>query len=120
MHPIGELRDQTPSEAPRTRVRGARGRWGIPVTVGALVWGGAMLVNFAWPRLATNPTPGLGLNFHWGWLNHRPALWTVLVVILLVGAAYYLLVQRTKPAHAQAPDDELVGAEVAASAASPL
>jgi hypothetical protein len=69
-----------------------------------------MLINFAWPRAATNPTPkqtGLGLNFHSGWLNNRPVLWTVLVVILLVGAVYYGLVQHKRPAHRMAPEGEL-------------
>jgi len=94
---------------PRTKAPFSLGRWGIPVSLLALAWGGGMLVNFAWPRVATNPTPiqtGLGLNFHWNWLNHRPVLWTVLVVILLVGGAYYALVQRSSPAHLQAPEGE--------------
>ncbi len=65
-----------------------------------------MLVNFAWPRAATNPTPnqtGLGLNFHWSWLNSRPVLWTVLVVIVL--RRHGLLPARAarKPAYLQAP-----------------
>jgi hypothetical protein len=34
----------------------------------------------------------------------------VLVVILIVGGIYYGLVQRTKPAHMQAPEGELPGA----------
>jgi hypothetical protein len=33
--------------------------------------------------------------------------WTVVVVIALVGAAYFFAVQRRKPAHLQAPGDEL-------------
>jgi len=46
------------------------------------------------------------LNFGWHWLNGQPVLWTTLIVIVLVGALYYVLVQRTKPAHLQAPEDE--------------
>jgi hypothetical protein len=75
------------------------------VSILGLVWGGAMLVNFAWPRGESNPTPketGLALNFHSGWLNGPPVLWTVLVVIALVGAIYFVLVQRKKPAHLRA------------------
>ena len=49
----------------------------------------------------------LGLNFHWNWLNNRPVLWTVLVVILLVGGTYYALVQHRRPAHRTAPEGEL-------------
>ena len=58
-------------------------------------------------RIATNPTPnetGKLLDFHWNWLNDRPILWTVAIVITLVGAVYFILVQRTKPAHLQAPE----------------
>ena len=101
----------------RARLRGwpkasapfALGRFGLPVNIIALAWGGGMLVNFAWPRSATNPTPvqtGLGLDFHWNWLNHRPVLWTVVVVISLVGGAYFFLVQRRSPTHLQAPEGE--------------
>src|SRR4249919_74791 len=33
------------------------GRWGLLVNIVALIYGGAMLVNFAWPRAASNPKP---------------------------------------------------------------
>ena len=100
----------------RARLRGwprkpapfSLGRWGLPLTLLGIAWGGGMLVNFAWPRAASNPTPeqtGLALNFHWHWLNNRPVLWTVLVVVLIIGTAYWALVQRTKPAHTQAPEE---------------
>ena len=48
---------------PKAKAPFSLGRWGIPVNVLALAWGGGMLINFAWPRVATNPTPaqtGLG------------------------------------------------------------
>ena len=95
---------------PRTPAPFSLGKWGIPVTALGLLWGGGMLLNIAWPRVATNPTPnetGKLLNFHWHWLNDRPIFWTVVIVITLVGAAYYVLVQRTKPAHLQAPEGEV-------------
>jgi amino acid transporter len=81
------------------------GKWGIPVSIFGLVWGGSMLINFAWPRAASNPTPaqtGNLLDFHWAWLNHRPVLWTVAIVIAGVGTAYFGLVQRNK--HVAAPE----------------
>ena len=93
----------------------------MPLNVLALAWGGGMLVNFAWPRAASNPTPlqtGLALNFHWHWLNNRPVFWTVLVVVALVGAAYFALVQRTKPSHLQAPEGEVFATEAPESPAA--
>ena len=96
---------------PRAKAPFALGRWGIPVSVLGLVWGGGMLVNFAWPRAATNPTPNqtdLLLDFGWDWLNDQPVLWTVALTITAVGAVYFALVQRKKPAHLQAPEGELV------------
>ncbi len=101
---------------PKAKAPFSLGTWGLPVNLVALAWGGGMLVNFAWPRAATNPTPkqtALGLNFHWGWLNGRPVLWTAVVVIVLVGGVYYGLVQRTKPAHLEAPEGEAVEVEPA-------
>jgi cbb3-type cytochrome oxidase subunit 3 len=38
------------------------------------------------------------------WLNDQPILWTVAIFIMLVGAVYFILVQRTKRAHLQAPE----------------
>jgi hypothetical protein len=87
------------------------GRWGMLVNVVALLYGGAMLVNFAWPRAASNPKPeqtaGL-LSFGLSFLNKIPILWTVAVVIALIGAIYYLAVGRTKafaPVTAPSGDD---------------
>jgi amino acid transporter len=96
---------------PRARAPFSLGRWAMPVNVLALVYGGGMFLNMMWPRAATNPRPkeiaGLPLNFHWHWLNSQPVLWTVLVVIAAVGAVYFVLVQRRKPAHLQAPEGEV-------------
>ncbi|MDX6402511.1 MAG: hypothetical protein QOF27_3117 [Gaiellaceae bacterium] len=94
---------------PRAAAPFSLGKWGIPITIVGLLWGGGMLVNIAWPRVATNPTPnetGKLLNFHWNWLNDRPIFWTVVIFIALVGAVYFVLVQRNKPAHLQAPEGE--------------
>jgi urea carboxylase system permease len=98
---------------PKARAPFRLGRWGIVVNILALLYGGAMLVNFAWPRVASNPEPrqtGGLLSLGLGFLNRIPILWTVAVVIALVGAVYYLLVGRTKafaPVTAPSPDDEL-------------
>jgi len=57
----------------------------------AIAWGGAMLINFAWHRVATNPkaseTGGL-LSFP-GFLNDIPILWLVLGFVLILGGLYY-------------------------------
>jgi amino acid transporter len=87
------------------------GRWGILVNVVALLYGGAMLINFAWPRAASNPEPsqtnGL-LSFGIGFVNKIPILWTVVVVIVAIGVIYYGAVGRSKefaPVIAPAADD---------------
>jgi len=111
----------------RARVRGwpktpapfRLGRWGVLVNVVALIYGGAMLINFAWPRVASNPKPNqtsglLHLNF----LDGVPILWTVVIFIALIGAIYYLIVGRNKefaPVLTPAEDD----APLAGSGAAP-
>jgi amino acid transporter len=107
---------------PRARAPFSLGRWGVPLSLLGLAYGIGMLVNFAWPRVQSNPTPkqtGLLLNFHWNWLDNRPILWSVAVFITGVGVIYYLLVQRTKPAHLTAPEGEALAGE-AEVAAAPL
>jgi hypothetical protein len=42
-------------------------------------------------------------------------LWTVAIVITLVGAAYFLVVQRNKPIHVMAPEDESLAVEAPAA-----
>jgi urea carboxylase system permease len=84
---------------PRTSAPFRLGRYGLLVNIVALLYGGAMLINFAWPRVASNPKPNqtgglltFGLNF----LNNIPILWTVAVGIAVIGAIYYLIRGRTK------------------------
>ncbi len=100
---------------PKTTAPFRLGRWGLLINALGLLYGGAMLINFAWPRAVpfTNPTPdqsGGLLDFHIGFLNKIPILWTVFVFIVLVGAIYYLAAGRNKefaPVVAPAPDDPL-------------
>jgi urea carboxylase system permease len=76
------------------------GRWGIIVNVLALAWGGAMLVNFAWPRAASNPEPnqtGGALSLGVNWLNKIPILYTVLLFVAIIGVIYYFAVARRNP-----------------------
>ena len=85
------------------------GRWGMLVNVVALLYGGSMLVNFAWPRVASNPKPNqTGGLLKLGFLDGIPILWIVVVFIALVGAIYYLAAGRTKtfaPVTAPPEDD---------------
>jgi urea carboxylase system permease len=81
---------------PKTTAPFKLGRWGLVVNIVGLVYGGAMLINFAWPRAASNPTPTQSGVLHLGFLNGIPILWTVFVVLALIGAIYYLAVGRTK------------------------
>jgi urea carboxylase system permease len=104
---------------PKTRAPFRLGRWGMLVNIVALIYGGAMLVNFAWPRAASNPKPNQeGGLLHLNFLDGVPILWTVVIFIALVGAVYYLIVGRTKrfaPVVAPTEDD----APLAGSGAAP-
>jgi amino acid transporter len=76
------------------------GRWGIPLNILALVWGGSMLVNFLWHRPATNPKPnetdGL-LSFGIDFLNKIPITWLVGGAVIIVGAIYYAFANSRIP-----------------------
>jgi len=104
---------------PRTRAPFRLGRWGMVVNILGLIYGGAMLINFAWPRIASNPKPnqtaGL-LDFHIDFLNKIPILWTVFVFIVVVGTIYFLVAGRNKqfaPVIAPAGDDAPLVSEAA-------
>jgi urea carboxylase system permease len=76
------------------------GRWGLPVNVLAVLWGGGMALNLAWPRAevynATEP-------FHW---YLRWGAFLFIGTIAAVGLAWFLLRQRHRsgvlPEHAAA------------------
>jgi len=104
---------------PKTPAPFRLGRWGMLVNIVALVYGGAMLVNFAWPRAASNPKPNQSNGLlHLNFLDGVPILWTVVIFIALIGAIYYLAVGRRKtfpPVVTPAEDD----APLAGSGAAP-
>jgi len=101
---------------PRTKAPFKLGRWGLAINLIGLAYGLAMIVNFAWPRAASNPEPKqtaapYQLNFHIGFLNDIPILWTVFIFIVLVGAIYYGITGRSKEfAPVVAPEGEPVPA----------
>lgn len=101
---VARIRKGWPTERAPFRL----GRWGVLVNVVALVYGGGMLVNFAWPRAASNPEPrqtagalSLGLAF----LNRIPILYTVFVFILLLGVIYYFGWEVRKPLPVNPPPE---------------
>ncbi len=111
---------------PRTKAPFHLGGWGMVVNIVGLIYGGAMLINFAWPRAASNPRPNqtAGLtDFHIDFLNKIPILWTVFVFIVVIGVIYYLAVGRRKeiaPVISPAGDDPpLVSATPPTQAATP-
>ena len=106
---------------PRTPAPFSLGKWGIPITIGGILYGGAMLVNIAWPRAATNPTPkesGGLLDFRMAWLNDIPIFWTVVGAVIIVGAVYFFIVQRSKPSFLTAPEGEVFADEAEAAMAA--
>jgi len=93
---------------PKTDAPFKLGRWGLVVNIVGLLYGGAMLINFAWPRPQSNPTPKQSGVLHLGFLNGVPILWTVFVVIALIGIIYYTAAGHRKqfaPVQAPAGDD---------------
>lgn len=84
----------------------ALGRWGMLVNVLALVYGAAMLINFAWPRAVSNPTPhqtnGL-LSLGVGFLDKVPILYPVLGLVLVIGVIYYFAFETRKSLPVMAP-----------------
>ncbi|GLZ44023.1 amino acid permease [Actinomycetospora sp. NBRC 106375] len=66
------------------------GRWGLPVNILAIIWGGLMTVNLAWPR---NEIYNASEPFHW-YLQWGGAL--LPGIILGAGFAYYWFVQQHK------------------------
>ncbi len=84
------------------------GRWGMIVNVLALAWGGGMLINFAWPRAASNPEPNQtagALSLGVDWLNKVPILYTVLLFVAIIGAIYYFAVARRTPMPVVVPSE---------------
>jgi urea carboxylase system permease len=84
------------------------GRWGLPVNALAVLWGGGMALNLAWPR---KEVYNFSAPFHW---YLQWGAFVFIGAIALVGLAYYVLVQRHRtgvlPEHA-APEPAVVVAE---------
>ncbi len=83
---------------PKAKAPFSLGRWGTTVNVLGLVYGGAMIINFAWPRAASNPTPNqtAGALSIGGFLNKIPILYSVFLAVVILGIIYYFAFQRRK------------------------
>jgi urea carboxylase system permease len=81
------------------------GRWAIPVNLAALAYGGAMLINFAWPRPASNPTFNslASWSANWPILGGAPIFETYVVVLAVVGGLYWYFVERGRLEPTQTP-----------------
>ena len=94
---------------PKVKAPFRLGPWGLVVNAVALLYGGAMIINFAWPRAASNPKPNQTAGLlKFGFLDGVPILWTVVIFIALIGVIYYLAVGRRKAfptVTAPSPDD---------------
>lgn len=86
---------------PQERAQFKLGGWGLIVNILALVWGGSMIVNFLWPRSASNPPigslPNLPSWFATSSVGNIPIFQATVGVILIVGLVYYLFAQRRMP-----------------------
>ena len=71
---IARLRGWTPSGS------FTLGKWGMPVTIGGLLYLGLMLLNIVWPSSLSS---GRGMLFNYGWVTLL-----VMLIIVLVGAVY--------------------------------
>ena len=87
---------------PREKAPFSLGGWGMVVNILALIYGGVMLVNFAWfgglrNLFATNPNlntpfPGIGNNF----FGNFPLFEFALIVLFVVGAIYWFGFKRSQ------------------------
>jgi amino acid transporter len=121
---------------PKTKAPFSLGGFGKVVNVLALLWGGAMLLNFLTPssassafdakasganylRIFSNPKAYQSdyyvaghqlVNFHIGFLNKIPLIELFMGVVLIVGAIYYFAAQKKKPwTPSTPPEEDLVG-----------
>ena len=81
---------------PRRTAHFGLGRWGLLVNVLAVIGTGLTFVNLEWPRAATNPTynqiGGTTGGMFW---RDLPMGWLLIVVPLVIGAAFYAARWRT-------------------------
>jgi amino acid transporter len=84
---------------PQQPARFNLGRWAVPINILALVYGGTMLINFAWPRTSppeSNPAFYTVASWaaKWPVIGGTPLFELYVALLLIVGGAYWFLVQR--------------------------
>ncbi|MGH2344962.1 MAG: amino acid permease, partial [Chloroflexota bacterium] len=77
---------------PRRAAPFSLGKWAWPVNILAVVWGASMLVNIGWVRGLTNPPLGFGPS----WMSDKPIFESLIALIVVVGAVYYLATERIR------------------------
>lgn len=72
------------------------GRWAVPINIAALLYGGSMLINFSWPRPASNPPFYSAATWaaKWPVIGGAPMFELSIVILVVVGGAYWYGVQR--------------------------
>jgi amino acid transporter len=86
------------------------GRWAVPLNVAGLLYGASMLINFAWPRPASNPAFNTVATWAASWpvIGGAPLFELYVVLLVIVGGAYWYGVQRhradTSQIEAPAPE----------------
>ncbi|HEV2427747.1 MAG TPA: APC family permease [Acidimicrobiales bacterium] len=100
------LRARVVNGWPKVKAPFSLGKWGIPVNVIGLLYGGSMLVDFFWPRPAGNPQPvQLGVSYGLNFINKTPVLYSVLALILIIGIIYYAAVESRRPLPVMVPSE---------------
>jgi len=82
---------------PEQRAQFNLGRWGLPITVAAIVWTVIILLDAAWPREVTNPT-----------LGPLPVIEDLGIGTIIVGLLWWFLALRSRTR--QAADREVESA----------
>jgi amino acid transporter len=77
---------------PRSPSKFRLGRWGLPVTVAALIWTAVILWDAAWPRAATNPT-----------LGPMPVIEDLAIGVIVVGVIWWFASLRRHSAEVPDP-----------------
>jgi len=77
---------------PRSQAPFKLGRWGLPITVAAIVWTVIILWDAAWPREATNPT-----------LGPLPVIEDLGIGVIIVGVIWWFVSLRRQSADVSDP-----------------